>query len=157
MVRNGNGQGSLPPDEAEDTASRTAHAGSHEDIIWRAVRASNAAWLAGRSQEAGRLFHPNVVVVPPDFTSRIVGREGMVASFEAFAQRAKVHAFEEREHAVTVLPPDAGGAAMVTYRFSIRYEMDGATLDEQGQEVLLLTPTTQGWQVSWRTQIPLGR
>jgi hypothetical protein len=144
-----------PAGDVHQGAARSGHVGSHEEIIWQAVRASNAAWLAGRAQEAGRLFHPDVMVVPPDFTSRMVGREGMVASFAAFWERAKIHAFEEREHAVTVLPPQAGGAAVVTYRFAIRYEIEGVTHDDLGQEVLLLTPSAQGWQVTWRTQIPL--
>jgi hypothetical protein len=141
-----------PHEGSPPTATGTAR---HEEIIWRAVRASNAAWLAGRAQDAGRLLHPEVVVVAPDLQRTVVGREAVVASFAAFVKQAKVHRFEEREHAVTLLPPHAGGGAVVTYRFSIRYEMNGAIHDEQGQEILLLIASTQGWQVVWRTQIPL--
>ena len=144
------------PAGGSPAAARPGPGASHEDIIWRAVQAANAAWVAGRPQEVGRLFHPDVLVVTPDFRSRVVGRAGMVASFAEFVARAKIHAFEEHEHAVTLLP-QAGGAAMVSYRFSIRYEMDGAIQDERGQEVLLLTPSAQGWQVVWRTRIPLAK
>ena len=47
-----------------------------------------------------------------------------------------------------------GDVAAVTYRFAVRYTLEGedAEHDETGQEVLMLRRAPSGWKALWRTQ-----
>ena len=122
-----------------------------ERELWDAVVASNRAWLQGRVSEVAGLFHADAVAVA-GAGRRVEGRDAIVRSYADYCAAAKTHAFEELEHTVDVL----GDVAVVTYRFSVRYEMNGVTYDELGREVLVFTRQDGRWGVAWRTQIPSG-
>jgi ketosteroid isomerase-like protein len=112
----------------------------------------NRAWRTGRVEEMVEAFHDDVVVVQPGFGTRVSGREACVGSYAEFAAAARVHAYDESEHAVDVW----GDTAVATYRFRIEYEIEGKTYLETGQDLLVFIRTSDGWRVVWRTLAPLA-
>jgi hypothetical protein len=115
------------------------------------VREMTAAWLEGRFDDLGRVFHDNVVAVaPPESGSRIVGRERMVDSFRQFTAQAKVHEF----HTLAVDVEVFETTAIAMLRFQIKYEMSGQVYEDRGADLLVFARENEIWQVVWRTQIP---
>jgi uncharacterized protein (TIGR02246 family) len=125
---------------------------SDEDQIWDAIVAANQAWLRGEPAAVAALFAPDVVGIHPNLDGAVRGRDAMVQSFVDYVAQVRTHHFDEQERSVEVL----GAIAVATYRFEVRYEIAGATRDECGQEVLVLRRGGDGWQVVWRTQVPLS-
>ena len=119
--------------------------------IWKTVLDANRAWMSGNPRDVGKLFHQNVVFVVPGFSQRIEGREAMVESFVDYSTHVKTHFFEEKNPAIDVF----GDTAIVNYRFSVRYEIDGRVADEDGQEILVFARANGSWHAVWRTQVPL--
>jgi uncharacterized protein (TIGR02246 family) len=120
--------------------------------VWELVRRSNRAWVSGAAHELGDLFDEKAVVVAPGLQGRVEGREGVVRSYEEYVHHARTHSFEELEHSIDVF----GDLAVVTYRFAVRYTLNGedGEHDETGQEVLVMRRGAGGWKVLWRTQMP---
>jgi uncharacterized protein (TIGR02246 family) len=120
--------------------------------IWELVRRGNRAWTAGAAHEVANLFDESAVVVAPGLQGRVQGRDAIVRSYADYVHHARTHSFEELEHSVDVF----GDLAVVTYRFAIRYTLNGedAEHDETGQEVLVLRRGPSGWKAIWRTQMP---
>jgi len=122
-----------------------------ETTIWQAIEAANAAWIDGDPEGVAPLFAEDVVLVAPGLTAAVEGRSAMVQSFVDYAAVAHTEAFEPLEHRVDV----AGDTAVATYTYRVRYELDGARHDEQGQEILVFRRRDDGWKAIWRTQIAL--
>src|SRR5437868_1544629 len=118
--------------------------------VWELVRESNRAWMAGATHELTGLFDERAVMVLPGLQGRVEGREAIVKSYEDYNHHARTHAFEEQEHFVDVF----GDTAVTTYRFFVRYTMQGEAeeREETGQEVLALQRTGGRWRNVWRTQ-----
>jgi uncharacterized protein (TIGR02246 family) len=118
--------------------------------IWELIRQGNRAWMAGAVHQISDLFDEKAVIVAPGAQGRVEGREAIVKSYEDYIHHARTHAFEEQEHAIDVF----GDTAVVTYRFEVRYTLEGEDeeRDEAGQEVLVLRRGAGGWKVIWRTQ-----
>jgi len=119
--------------------------------IWELVRWTNRAWAAGAAHEVAKLFDEAAVVIAPGLQGRVEGREAIVRSYEQYVHHSRTHSFEELEHSIDVF----GDLAAVTYRFAVRYILNGedAEREETGQEVLMLRRTPSGWKALWRTQI----
>jgi uncharacterized protein (TIGR02246 family) len=119
--------------------------------VWELIRQGNRAWVSGAPHQVAALFDEAAVVVAPGLQGRAEGRDAIVKSYEDFVHHARTHSFEELEHCVDIL----GDTAVVTYRFGIRYTVNGedAERDETGQEVLVLRRGAGGWKVIWRTQL----
>lgn len=119
--------------------------------IARVIQILNRAWLEGQFEKIGELLHPGVVFVHPNFGGRTVGREACAKSYADFMSQAKVHDFRESAAQIDVF----ASTAIAAYRFDIRYEMSGKTLDEAGRDVLILNREGDRWQVVWRAMVPL--
>lgn len=118
--------------------------------IWEVVRRSNRAWMAGALHELANLYDENAVVIAPGLQGRAEGRDAILRSYEDYVHHARTHSFEELEHSVDVF----GDVAVVSYRFGIRYTLNGddSERDETGQELLVLRRGPAGWKAIWRTQ-----
>lgn len=123
---------------------------STETDIWRAIERSNAAWTSGDPEGVAPLFAEDVVLVAPGLNGAVVGRRAMVQSYVDFTAVADTKAFEPLERRIDV----SGDTAVASYTYRVRYELDGQTHDEQGQEILVLRRGEDGWKAIWRTQVP---
>jgi ketosteroid isomerase-like protein len=119
--------------------------------IWNAIKESNRAWLEGNPRDVEPLFSEDVVMVAPKLAARIVGRQEMVQSYVEYVRAVRTHMFEEHEHFVDV----NGETAVATYHFTVRYELDGRTFDDSGQEILVFARRDGRWRGIWRTQVTL--
>src|SRR5262249_11945775 len=118
-------------------------------IIWDAIRASNTAWTSGDPKSVAALYADEVVMVAPNIEAKNFGREAMVEGYVQYCAAARTHSFRELAHDVTV----RGDRAVATYRFEVRYELDGRVFDDAGQEVLVFERMGGQWKAVWRTQI----
>lgn len=118
--------------------------------IWELIRRSNQAWASGAVHQVADLFDDAAVLVAPGLQGRLEGREAIVKSYEDYVHHARTHAFEELEHAIDIF----GDTAVATYRFSVRYTLNGeeGERDDTGQEILVLRRGAGGWKAIWRTQ-----
>jgi hypothetical protein len=75
---------------------------SKSEGVATAMRQINQAWLDGRVEDLTPMVHREIVMVFPDFTGRIGGREGFLAGFRDFSQNATIHGFHEQDHQIAV-------------------------------------------------------
>jgi hypothetical protein len=93
----------------------------------------NRAWTDGRLDDLPVFFDERVVAIAPN-GGRMEGREAMVESFRQFLAMAKVDDFRVTSGGVHVFD----SAAAARFGFVVRYEINGASYDETGSEVLAL-------------------
>jgi uncharacterized protein (TIGR02246 family) len=111
-----------------------------------------AAWREGRTADLAALFHERVISVPPGFQLRVQGRDAVVQTYEQFVQSAEVVSYDERD----VVYDTWGNTAVATYRYEMSWIMDGHRSTEAGHDVLVLARQPDGgWQIVWRTLVPL--
>jgi ketosteroid isomerase-like protein len=130
-------------------------AGASDPVVTRlgpseVLTAVNRAWRGGRLEELRSFFHPDVVVVGPDLTPVGSGRDACVESYAQFLAAATVHEFEETQ----VRLDEYGQAAVVSYDYRIRYDVNDVGYDERGREVIILVRQGETWQVAWRLVLP---
>lgn len=114
------------------------------------VKRLNAAWVNRRFDELTTYFHPDVVVVPPDISTRVLGRDACVASYRDFMSSATVHAFEDAPAQIDV----TGGTAVAVAPYEIDYEIPSGRWRGTGKDVLVLGKDETGWRVVWRLVLP---
>jgi ketosteroid isomerase-like protein len=117
------------------------------DAIWQAIVASNRAWLEGRPREVEALFDERAVTSLPS-GQRVEGRTAIVQGYVDYVAQVKTFEFEETDRAIDVF----GSTAIATYRFRVRYELDGKLHDEHGRETLVFVEGPLGWRAVWRPQ-----
>ncbi len=111
------------------------------------------SWLGGELDALQKLFHENAVTVRPGFNERAEGRENCIRGYTEFVRNAVLRRYDETDHHIDV----CGTTAVATYHFDIAYEMGGREFHETGRDVLVLGLGKSGWQVVWRTVLPLSR
>ena len=110
----------------------------------------NRAWTDGRLDDLSVFFDERVVAIAPN-GGRVEGREAMVESFRQFLSMARVDDFRVTGVEVDVFD----STAVARFGFVVRYEINGASYDETGSEVLVLAKSDETWRIVWRTQMPV--
>ena len=113
------------------------------------MRRINQEWLAGRVDALAPLFHPEIVMVFPGFTAEKRGREALLAGFRDFVENARVAAFQESDHLVSV----AGKTAIVSYRFEMMYERSGKSYRSTGRDLWVFHQENGELVATWRTML----
>ena len=122
---------------------------NEEKKVEQLIRDLNRAWTEGRLDDLPGFFDERVVAIAPG-GNRIEGREAMVESFRQFLAMARVDDFQVTGISVDVFDH----TAVARFDFAVRYELDGASYDETGSEVLALVESEERWRIVWRTQMP---
>src|SRR5712691_539991 len=99
-----------------------------------AMRQINQAWLSGQIEDVAPMVHPEIVMVFPDFSGRIQGREDFLAGFRDFCQNATIQEFREHDQQVDV----AGDTAVATFRYKMIYERSGKRYRLTGRDLWVL-------------------
>ena len=111
------------------------------------VNELNQAWQNRQFQAIAPLYHPDVVLLPPDAGAPIVGRDAVLASYQDFA------AAEFVDFAVEGFDTFEFGTTGVCHmRFQIEYILDGARHREHGLEVYVIADVSGTPQIIWRGQ-----
>jgi ketosteroid isomerase-like protein len=116
-----------------------------EKII-ETIRAMNRCWTETWNEEQFQKYiHADAVAIVPSTSGRLVGRDAYVAGWRGFVTAAKVLSWDETDHRVQLYA--TGKCAVVTYLFSIRFEMGGQLQTMQGRDMFFLTKEKSRWMV----------
>ena len=116
-----------------------------EEVL-ETIRAMNRCWTETWNEEAFRQYiHPDAVAIVPTTPGRLVGRDAYVAGWRGFAENTRIISWDETDHQVQLYAADL--CAVVTYLFSIRFEMGGQVQFMQGRDMFFLTRQGKRWLV----------
>lgn len=116
-----------------------------------AMRLINQVWRDGQVEDLAPMLHPEIVMVLPDFTGTIQGREDFLAGFRDFRQNATIQEFREHDHHVNV----AGDTAVVTFRYDMVYERSGQRYRSTGRDLWVFQKQASAWIAVWRTMLDM--
>ena len=111
------------------------------------VNQLNQAWQDRQFDALAQFYHPNVVLLPPDAGPPIVGRDGVVASYQDFAAAELVDFTAE---AIDTF--EFGDTGVCHLRFQIEYLLEGSRYRERGVEVYVMTRVGGELAIIWRSQ-----
>ncbi len=127
---------------------------SADAAIRRIIAAINEVWSVAAPDRIAALLQPyfadEITIVGPGFAALGSGRDAAIASYADFARVATIASFGSDEPVVHV----GGDTAVATYRWRIRYTMNGADYDESGHDVFVLRREGAGWLATWRAMLP---
>lgn len=112
----------------------------------------NQAWQAGDMGTVSATYHPQAVLLPPDLGPVIRGRDAIVDTYTDFNANAVLRHFEVTDTEVF----DFESSHAVHLKFTLAYEFDGATLEDEGLDIYLTSPYAGGLTVVWRQQVVLA-
>ena len=116
-----------------------------------AMRQINRAWLDGQVQDLEPMLHSEMIMVFPDFSGRMQGREEFLAGFRDFCQNATLHEFRDYEHQVDV----AGDTSVATFRYDMIYERAGRKYRSSGRDMWVFQKQGETWIAVWRTMLDI--
>ena len=121
--------------------------------IRRTVEGINEASRKGDIEVLKDLCHKDVVIVPPGFVQRAEGRDTYLKSVEDFCISGTVLEYKELSMKIDIF----GDVAIVYYSYETKWEMEGKTFSEKGNDVMVLSRDEGKWLLIWRTLIPLAQ
>jgi hypothetical protein len=116
-----------------------------------AMRLINQAWLDGKVEDLAPMVHPEVVMVFPDFSGKIQGREDFLSGFRDFHQNASIREFREHDHDIDV----AGDTAVVTFRYDMVYERSAKRYRSTGRDLWVFQKQGRAWIAVWRAMLDM--
>jgi hypothetical protein len=116
-------------------------------LIADALARITDAWRSHQPQLMAPLLDDNIVMVFPEFSGRLKGRQPFIESFVAFDREASVLEYAQRELNVD----EASDVGVAQYRFDMVYERAEARWRSTGWDVWVFHRRDQGWLAVWRT------
>jgi ketosteroid isomerase-like protein len=120
-----------------------------DDLVERAEE-YDRCWLEGRPEDLRQFLHPDVVFAGPQFQRLAHGIDACVRSYVDFLSAARIHDCTASDRVVDL----AGDSAVMTYRWTIDYEISGSRSLESGQDLLVWVKRGDRWEIFWRAQLP---
>jgi ketosteroid isomerase-like protein len=124
---------------------------SDVELVENLIHTINSAWREGRPDDLTALFHPDIVMVFPNFSGRSNGSSAMVAGFKDFCENAHVHEYDESNFQVDVI----GNSAVVSFSFVMIYERDGSKYRSTGRDLWAFSKSDSEWKATWRTMLDI--
>lgn len=121
--------------------------------IRQTVEGINETSRKGNIEALKRFCHKDMVIVPPGFVQRAEGRDTYLKSVEDFCDTSAVLEYKVLSPKIDIF----GDVAVVYYRYEKKWEMDGKTFSEKGNDVMVLSRNEGKWLPIWRTLIPLAQ
>ncbi len=112
----------------------------------------NNIWREGRTDDMSTLFHPDIVMVFPNFSGRSNGSSAMIEGFKDFCQNANIHEYNESDLQIDVI----GNSAVVSFSFSMIYEREGSRYRSTGRDLWMFLKCDLEWKAAWRTMLDLS-
>ena len=131
-------------------------ADSNDDLkneIRKTVKGINEASRKGDIETLKKFCHEDVVIVPPGFVRRAEGRDTYLKSVRDFCSIGTFLDYKQTSMTIDIF----GDVAIVYYRYETKWEMDGKTFDEEGNDVKVLGRYEGKWLLIWRTLIPIAQ
>lgn len=120
-----------------------------EAKVLAALHEVNESWLTGRPDSLANLVADGIVMMLPDFSGSIVGRQAFVEGFRDFCHNARIHTHTETDYHVHVFD----GTAVASFRFDMTYERDGRCHRSTGRDLWVFEAKDAGWIAVWRTML----
>jgi hypothetical protein len=111
----------------------------------------NRIWLDGRVEALEQFVHPDVVMIFPDFTGRVTGREDFLAGFRDFCANARIDSFHDHSYATDLI----GDTAVITFQYEMTYERSGERYRATGRDLWVLREMAGNWLAVWRAMLDL--
>ncbi len=124
---------------------------SKHEAVGATMRQLNRLWLDAQVESLAPMVHPEVVMVLPNFTGRIQGREEFLAGFRDFCQNARIHEFRDHDYQIDV----TGNTAVVTFRYEMVYERSGERYRSTGRDLWVFQNQDSAWIAVWRTMLEI--
>ena len=114
------------------------------------IRKINKAWSRARFEVLEQYFHENMIIAPPGFQHRAMGREVCIQSYRDFLSDAAIHDFQESDFIIDIWDR----TAVATYQYHMDWESNGKRFQESGHDVYVFTRKDEKWLIVWRTLVP---
>ena len=115
------------------------------------MRHINQAWQNGRLDELASMLHREMVMAVPGFVARAQGRDAILAGFRDYSENARTLELHEHDLQADVI----GDVAIVTFRFDMMYERQGARSRATGRDFWILQKHSGSWLAIWRTMFDM--
>jgi hypothetical protein len=112
-----------------------------------ALKRITEAWGSGQPQLMAPLLDEHIVMVFPDFTGRLTGRDAFIESFTAFGREASVLEYTQRDLQVD----GTREVAIAQYQFEMLYEREGERWLATGWDIWVFRRSEADWRAVWRT------
>jgi ketosteroid isomerase-like protein len=124
---------------------------SRHEAVNIVIQTINRVWLNGQVEALAPMVDPDIVMVFPNFTGRIQGREQFLAGFRDFCENAKVHEFHDHDYQSDLV----GDTAVVTFRYDMIYERSGEQYRASGRDLWVFRSQRNEWIAVWRTMLEM--
>jgi hypothetical protein len=118
---------------------------SQKEIL-NLIKNINKAWLEGRIEDLKKYFHNNIIMIFPDFNSRMTGLEEIIKSYKDFYASSKTYSFDESDFHIDVFDKTANA----DYAYHIVYEINNKKYDGTGREIWTFANIDNDWFAVWR-------
>jgi hypothetical protein len=119
------------------------------DGALQALQRINHIWLDGQVEALAALVDANIVMVLPDFSGRVQGRDEFLAGFQDFCANAQVHEFHDHGYDTDVI----GDTAIITFQYEMIYERSGERYRATGRDLWVFRYGDTGWIAIWRAML----
>jgi hypothetical protein len=117
----------------------------------QALRNINRLWIDGRVDALAEFVHSDVVMMLPDFTGRVNGREDFLTGFRDFCANARIHKFEDDSYVTDLI----GDTAVITFHYEMTYERSGEQYRATGRDLWIFREMAGNWIAVWRAMLDL--
>ncbi len=109
--------------------------------IWATLRALNDAWTQGNPAQLADYFHRDMIAVTPVDRLRRDGAVACIAGWQGFAESTRIHRWREIDPLIHVF----ADAAVVSYYYEIRFEVDGKIIEQNGRDLFFFVRENGRW------------
>ncbi len=111
--------------------SNTKAFNNNQTEILSIIKNINKAWLEGRAEDLRNYFHEEIIMISPDFKSRLTGIGEIIKSYKGFYEKSKIYSFHESDFHIKVFDK----TAITDYLYRIIYEINNKKYDGTGREI----------------------
>lgn len=116
------------------------------EIVRRAFEAIQIAWRSGNTAALRPLFHPDMIIVGPDYQRFATGRQAAIESYAEFAANTQVVAYSAEPPEIHVW----GDTAICSVRWTLTWQRTAGQVAEKGSDQLVFSRFEDEWLAVYR-------
>jgi hypothetical protein len=117
------------------------------DRIAAAMDRITHAWRSGQPDLMAPSLDEQIVMVAPDFSTRLRGRTALIETFRRFLDQAQVLTYQQGKLDIDRV----GHVAIAQYPFEMVYQREGSNWRSTGWDVWVFEQRGADWIAVWRT------
>ncbi len=119
---------------------------NNQSEILKVIKNINKSWLKGRIEDLKYYFHKDIIMISPDFKSRLSGIDEIIKSYKDFFCSSKTFIFEESDFHIKIF----NDTAAADYFYHIVYKINNKKYDGTGREIWTFSKINNHWLAVWR-------